>query len=730
MTSGKTLFFLAGASLLAMATPAYAGDGDGEGDGDAPSSVTTATDGEGDGDGDTSANASAEELRANADFDPATSPLEGSLIQQANRVFTLADFARFAPRSALDMVSRIPGFSISGSDSGRRGLGQASQNILLNGQRVSAKSNDAATALSRIEADDVIRIEVVDGATLDIPGLTGEVANIVYRSSEIGGTYSWSPQFRERVGHSILVGEVALNGRKGNTQWSASVNAERQFQGHWGPEVVLSPEGETLLVREEYGRYPQNRSGVAASLRREADNGNILNINASARLQHFANTIEGDVFDPDGTLLGEELSENDNNGFDLELGGDYEFALGGGRLKFIGLQRFEDRPGINAFTNLAGDLTEYDADRLSTESVLRSEYRWGEKADWQVSLEGAFNKLDSEAQLFFTPAGGSVREIPLPGANATIEEKRAEAIVSYGREIADGLTMQLNAGGEYSEISVDGQAGSATQSFWRPKGSVSLAWRASPTLAVNAEVERRVDQLSFFDFLAAVDIANDVDRGTNIELVPSQRWTGRIEATKTFPGIGAINPFFVFAFVEDKIETIPISPTQEALGNVPKAEAFWAGVQGTLELQALGWKGARLEFNASAQKTSVEDPLLGEDRDISSVLDYSASASLRHDVKDTDWAWGISAQRNRMTPFYRLNQVSFRYNTGWNGSLFVENKDVAGLTIRGAVHNLFDSKDAFWRDVYSDRRDGPLAFREEQEREYGRIFSLTVSGNI
>ena len=29
------------------------------------------------------------------------------------RVFTIEDFERFAPRSALDMVSQIPGFSIS-----------------------------------------------------------------------------------------------------------------------------------------------------------------------------------------------------------------------------------------------------------------------------------------------------------------------------------------------------------------------------------------------------------------------------------------------------------------------------------------------------------------------------------------------------------------------------------------------------------------------------------------
>lgn len=713
MKSGFPLWLLASAgTMMACAGPALASDGDG--------------DGTGDGD----AAAREEALLANGDYDAATVELKGSLLQQANRVFTIADFSRFAPRSALDMVSRIPGFSISGSDDGQRGLGQASQNILLNGQRVSAKANDAATTLSRIEASDVIRIEVIDGAKLDIPGLTGEVANIVYRADTMGGTFSWTPRFRERVGHSILMGDVALNGRSGNTQWNASLTADRQFQGHWGPEIAYSPEGEVLVVRDEYGRYPQNRSGLAASLSHEASNGNIVNVNASAKLQHFANTIEGDIFAPDGTALGAELAENDNNGYDLELGGDYEFALGAGKLKLIGLQRFQARPGESRFTNLDGDLSEYNATRDARESVVRSEYRWGEKADWQISLEGALNKLDSGAELFFTPAGGPRETYPVPGGNAVIEEQRAEAILSYGRKLSDALTLQFNAGGEYSRITVDGEAGNGERSYWRPKGSVSLAWRASPTLAVNAEIERRVDQLSFYDFLAAVDLANDTDRATNIGLVPSQRWRGRIEATKTFPGVGAINPFLEVAAIEDKIEIIPVSPTEEALGNVDKAWTVYGGAQGTLELASLGWKGARLEFQASAQRARIDDPLLGDPRDVSSVLDYAVGASLRHDIPETNWAWGIEASRERSTPFYRLDQVSLRTNTGLQGGLFVENKDVAGLTVRAGIHNLFDSKDAFTRDVYVDRRDGPLAFREDQLREYGRIFTLSVTGTI
>ena len=667
------------------------------------------------------------------------SALEGDT-SLGSRVFAPSDFARFAPRTALDMVSRIPGFSIAtddgdsffGSSSSQRGLGQANQNILLNGQRVSAKSNDAATALSRIEADDVIRIEVVDGATLDIPGLTGEVANIVYRSSDLGGTFSWEPFFRERIGHSILVGEVAVNGVSGKLQWNASLKSNRSFRGNFGPEELFAPDGTLLLVRDEYSRFRINSPSLAAALTREADNGNILNVNLAATLSGLETRTEGDIFDPADldTPVGAELSLSDRDGWEGELGADYEFALGPGRLKVIGLGRYDREPSLRSFTDTDGDLDEFDQTTIAIEAVTRGEYRWGENVDWQVSLEGAYNKLDSEAGLFFTPVGGSRFEIPLPGANAVISEKRGEAILSYGRPIGEGLTLQLNLGGEVSRLAVDGEAGSVARSYWRPKGSALLAWRPSSTLSVNAEIERRVDQLSFGDILASVDLAENTSRSTNIDLVPSQRWRGRLSATKAFGDIAVVSPYAELAFIEDKVETVPISPTAEALGNVPSARTLALGAQATVELAALGFAGARLTLDGEWQDSNIEDPLLLVDRPISSTRDYRFSIALRHDVPATNWAWGAELSDQLQTPSYRLNQVSLRYDQGMAGKVYVENKDVAGLTVRVGVDNLFDREDAFYRDAYVDRRDGPLRFREEYFRRFGRIVELLVKGSF
>ena len=104
----------------------------------------------------------------------AAQPVEG------RRIYTPADFTRFAPKNAFDMLRNVPGFQIRENET-LRGLGQQTGNILFNGERPSNKSDFFFIQLQRIPAANVSRIEIVDGSTLDIPGLSGQVAKIVFK---------------------------------------------------------------------------------------------------------------------------------------------------------------------------------------------------------------------------------------------------------------------------------------------------------------------------------------------------------------------------------------------------------------------------------------------------------------------------------------------------------------------------------------------------------------------
>jgi hypothetical protein len=57
----------------------------------------------------------------------------------------------------------VPGFSLDAGDTEVRGFGQAAGNVVINGQRPSAKSDTLQTVLARIPASRVARVEVGPG---------------------------------------------------------------------------------------------------------------------------------------------------------------------------------------------------------------------------------------------------------------------------------------------------------------------------------------------------------------------------------------------------------------------------------------------------------------------------------------------------------------------------------------------------------------------------------------
>src|SRR5881398_797091 len=88
---------------------------------------------------------------------------------QASRttVYDAAFFAKYAPRTAYDIVQRIPGFTLDlgsnqdGTDV--RGFAGTAGNVVTNGQRPSTKSEPLDAFLSRIPASRVKRVEVGAG---------------------------------------------------------------------------------------------------------------------------------------------------------------------------------------------------------------------------------------------------------------------------------------------------------------------------------------------------------------------------------------------------------------------------------------------------------------------------------------------------------------------------------------------------------------------------------------
>ena len=315
------------------------------------------------------------------------------------------------------------------------------------------------------------------------------------------------------------------------------------------------------------------------------------------------------------------------------------------------------------------------------------------------------------------------------GERTKVEEKRGEASLTWGRSLATNLTAQLNLAAEYSELGSSGPGG-LTRSFIRPKGKLAFAWKVGPKTTINWHIQRRVDQLNFFDFASSVDVANQQGNTGNGELVPPIVNRTELEFVQDFGRWGNASVAFAYAYAQDLVDQIPLSPTTEGKGNLPPANLYRISSKATLLLDPLGFKGARINSDVTWRRNRVRDPLTGLWRDQSFGQDYVVDLSFRHDIPGSNLAWGAGYFDERYAPGLRLDAIENDYTVGPLVTAYIEHKNVAGFTVKLSYRNLAGMKDGFDRTVFVDRRDGPIAFSESRQRRFGRFFQLTVTGTL
>ncbi len=660
----------------------------------------------------------------------------GSGTTTTRRSFTPEDFARFAPRSALDMARQVPGFSIQEGD-GARGLGQADTNVLINGRRISGKSNGPVAALQRIPTEEVQRLELVDGASLDIGGLSGQVLNVITASSgKISGQFRYAPQFRTRGTPARLYeGSVAIAGGGQKDDWTLALENDSNRRGDDGPELVFDGDGLLTEIREEQRNRNFDTIKLSGSYSRIAGNGNVLNLTGEVNGFIRRGTEISERFPEDGGTPNVRTFRDSEDEYNFELGADYQFDFGPGKLKLIAYHRYEDSPTVDSSVTefadgraLEGFRFERDADEAET--IVRSEYSMdGLGGNLVFAIEGVRNFLEIESSLEQRDATGDLVPTPLAGANARVDEDRVDASITYGRVLREGLQLQTSLGAEYSQISQSGPFGQ-TREFWRPKGFVSLDWKASNALNLSGRIEREVGQLSFFDFIASVDLDQERENVSNANLVPEQSWVFEIEAALNLGTLGSLSLRPFFEEITDIVDQIPIQGGGQAPGNLPSAQRYGFESDLTLLSDDLGWKGTRLDLSFNAIGSSVRDPLLGFNRQLSGIETYNFNSTVRHDFTGSAWAVGSEMFWQENAFDVRLDEIARQGETFAFTTAFIENKDVAGLTIRASASNVLDRANLFERTVFLDRSAGIIDFSEDRRRTFGTIFTLEIEGSF
>ena len=670
-------------------------------------------------------------------LDASLPPVLETAAPSGAQVYTPANFARYAPRNALDMLRQIPGFTIVSTDQGR-GLGQANDNVLVNGERLSSKSDDLFAQLNRIGTNRVERIEIVDGATLGIPGLSGQVANVFTKGAAISGRFEYRAVWRPRYAKtSYGGGEISLSGSTPRLEWTAAYNHGTGRGGAGGGEgsVIVDGFGNVIERRDVLIQFIGEFPRLSGTLKWDGPGSMVANFNANYSLNRNGLNNPEDRDLVTGVDVLRDL-ENRNRGHGYEIGGDVDVAFGPGRLKLIGLERFNhNRFWVNSlvvYENAAPSTgSRFAQDSDTGERIGRAEYRWDMLGgNWQVDAEAAFNRLDQVGQLYNLDAAGNWAEIPFPGGTGGVTEDRYELIVNHNRTLGPGLTIQLTGGGEYSKLAQTG-AGGLVRTFWRPKGSATLGYTAMPGLDLSLKLSRTVGQLAFGDFLANVNLNQNTANRGNALLVPQQAWELDFEARKNLQAWGSATLRLYGRWIEDYIDIIPVAGGESRGNIVGGATLYGASLNATVNLDPLGWKGAKITANGRLEDSTLADPLTFLDRPFSSHNYTGGEVSLRYDVPESDWALGGGFNWNINQPYVRLFETGRDYEGPVYTFAFIENKDVFGLTVNLNVFNLTGGQGLFDRTVYGGLRDrSPISFIERRRLDVSTIYRLQVRGSF
>jgi hypothetical protein len=568
---------------------------------------------------------------------------------QGVSVYPAEFFASAHPATARDMVSRLPGFVFDNGDNARGFAGSAG-NVLVDGARPTAKTDDLDTILSRIPADNVARIELIRGG---VPGIDMQgknvIANIVRKTQDSGQTILTLANTLIEDGEWAPAARLEYHGRSGAISYEGSLaRTVDQWDDSPGNGYRRTDAGgvSTYDQAHSYGLMQLGwaaHGGITAPLW-----GGDWNNNLTLQTTDFS---QGIAYSGDGGSRFDSTTRKRN----IEYGSHWKgFVLGDINLETLVLERLGDEHDSN--TDAAPGLDEaFLSNNTSGETIARATARYAVMPSLNIEAggEAAYNFLNGGSSYI---SNGT--PIALPNANVSVDERRGEMFASATWKITPALSLEGGARLEYSNIAESGDS-NLSRSFFYAKPRVLLTWDMDDQTQLRVRTELKVGQLNFSDFVASSDLSSFGVAGGNANLRPEQRWQYEAAVERHLLGKGALVLTWLHEDITDLEDYVPIGGGLDAPGNIPHALSDTITLTGTVPLDWLGIPNGLLKPSVSEYMSSLRDPVTGIHRPISGQRNQRVTFEFDQDLTAWRSSWGFGYQpissswRN-----YRIDQIS------------------------------------------------------------------------
>jgi len=628
-------------------------------------------------------------------------------------VYPASYFASAQLNTAYDMVTRLPGFVFTDTNTQQRGYAGSMGNVFINGAPPASKTDVLSSVLTRIAIADVDRIEVIRGGApgVDMQGLT-VVANVILKR---GGNHVIVTLANTAYGdgHQGPAASVEFNGQLGDKTYDlqlSRINALNDDSAGNGEGITAYPgvgeviDGSHRRGAEKVG-WGLNGSWVQP----------LLEGNLSTNLVLQETTYNSAVFYDAPGAAHFPSSEKLRN---AELGGNWDRHFGAIELNLVALQRLQRDQNDNASIAPGQDQNFYSvAD--SGESILRGtlRYLWSANLMLEGGMEGAYNFLNGNSS--FVSNGAS---IVLPGANPEVNEKRGEAFVQSSWKIAPDWSLQAGARVEYSTILA---RGIPSRSFTFLKPRALLSWQATDASQFRLRIERTVGQLDFNNFIASSNFSQNGVNAGNENLVPDQHWQFEGDYEYHFWERGALLVSITRDYATDLVDYVPIGDGLDGPGNLPHGLLTTYDVEISVPLDPLGITGGTLKPSLVWRDSSTKDPVTGETRQISNTRDHSIQMAYLEDIKSLNSSLELDiGSMPYGRDYYRIDQVThLQLATPYFGFQW-DYKPAPDLDLQFQLSNIVPyTSDVIEYNFAGPRNISPLtSIQDEHTHSFPRLF--------
>jgi hypothetical protein len=644
---------------------------------------------------------------------------------QASRttVYDSGFFAQYAPRTALDIIQRIPGFTLdlgnteSATGVDVRGFAGTAGNVVINGARPSSKSETLQSLLQRIPASRVKQIEVGPG---DLYGADysskSQVANLIFTADKgIAGNVSVSA-VRHWFGAVIPTASGSIVLSRGPSSFNLSADMGRTDYYEEGFDRVTDPAtGDLLEFRRKYNSIHPHDPYVGGSWSLENADDNSVHVNARFAPSTFFLRQKNHVTPTGDAQRDDNLIENYKTGV-YELGGDITRPFAGGASKLLALANRRHKTTLDEyhFGSLGGakilggfqQLTKSQRNETIGRLTWSRQNLWGFRVE--IGGEAALNTLDYHLDFFNLEEGGTKTRVDFPIQAATVRETRGETWINVGRPLTRNLRVDSGLNFEFSKLKVRGDA-LADRALKFLKPSVTLDWQAPGGWHTQLILRRTVNQLDFYDFVSSAELSVGRVNGGNANLQPQRGWEGRLLLEHSIFKEGKVRlelGYDLVSMLQDRILVFDAGGTAfDAPGNLGTGRRKYADLTIDTPLDQL-WTGLRVKLHGQVMRTRVADPITHDPRDWSGFYPrWQWDVDLRRDAGR--FAYGVTLSDYRRVTFFRTDEFDTNFNTGVYASAFVEYRLTARSSLNVNFEDLSDTAGDRDRLIFFPNRTSP-----------------------